>query len=193
MASAVSAVLRSKLSGYARTCGSAQRGQPSIQCRPCFRTSATLNMCGLAHVAWKQVLEPGDLAVDLTCGNGLDTLFLAEAVGPKGTVFAIDIQQCAVDSTRELLEQKLEDDCRPETHLHCTCHSRLLEVLGQTHVGSAKVIALNLGYLPGADKSLATTVSSTQQAVEAALQVRGLIRVAASALPLCHTCQLNLQ
>uniref|UniRef100_A0A7S3VIJ6 Methyltransferase domain-containing protein n=2 Tax=Dunaliella tertiolecta TaxID=3047 RepID=A0A7S3VIJ6_DUNTE len=170
MASAVSAVLRSKLSGYARTCGSAQRGQPSIQCRPCFRTSATLNMCGLAHVAWKQVLEPGDLAVDLTCGNGLDTLFLAEAVGPKGTVFAIDIQQCAVDSTRELLEQKLEDDCRPETHLHCTCHSRLLEVLGQTHVGSAKVIALNLGYLPGADKSLATTVSSTQQAVEAALQ-----------------------
>ncbi|KAF5828593.1 putative rRNA methylase-domain-containing protein [Dunaliella salina] len=166
-----SAVVRSKLSGAVqRTSGSMQRGRRSTKSRPCCRTNATLNMCGLAHVAWEQVLEPGDLAVDLTCGNGLDTLFLAEAVGPKGTIYAVDIQQGAVDSTRELLEQKLEDSCRPETHLHCMCHSRLIEVLGPGRVGSAKVIALNLGYLPGADKSITTAVSSTEQAVDAALQ-----------------------
>lgn len=39
-----------------------------------------------------QVLRPGDVAVDATAGNGHDTLFLAQAVGPSGTVYAIDVQ-----------------------------------------------------------------------------------------------------
>jgi predicted methyltransferase len=39
-----------------------------------------------------QVLRPGDTVVDATAGNGQDTLFLAEAVGPTGTVYALDVQ-----------------------------------------------------------------------------------------------------
>jgi hypothetical protein len=38
------------------------------------------------------VLRPGDTAVDATCGNGHDTLALAELVGPSGRVFALDLQ-----------------------------------------------------------------------------------------------------
>lgn len=40
-------------------------------------------------------------------------------------------------------------------------------------VGSniARIVAFNLGYLPGGDKSLTTTSSTTLQAVEAALEV----------------------
>ena len=44
-----------------------------------------------APAVWKQVLQPGDLAIDCTCGNGWDTLLLSELVGPTGIVHAIDI------------------------------------------------------------------------------------------------------
>ncbi|PNH03525.1 putative rRNA methylase ytqB, partial [Tetrabaena socialis] len=46
----------------------------------------------ITQAVWSQVLRPGDTAVDATCGNGHDTLFLARAVGPGGHVFAFDIQ-----------------------------------------------------------------------------------------------------
>jgi hypothetical protein len=38
------------------------------------------------------VLQPGDTAVDATCGNGHDTLALAELVGPRGVVWGLDLQ-----------------------------------------------------------------------------------------------------
>ena len=38
----------------------------------------------LAHDAVRATLAPGAFAVDATAGNGHDTLFLAEAVGPGG-------------------------------------------------------------------------------------------------------------
>ena len=38
------------------------------------------------------IVRSGDIAVDATAGNGHDTLFLAERVGPAGQVYAFDIQ-----------------------------------------------------------------------------------------------------
>lgn len=38
------------------------------------------------------MLGEADCAVDATCGNGHDTLFLSRLVGPGGTVHAIDLQ-----------------------------------------------------------------------------------------------------
>lgn len=40
-----------------------------------------------------KVVEPGDFVIDATMGNGHDTAFLAELVGPSGEVFAFDIQK----------------------------------------------------------------------------------------------------
>lgn len=37
--------------------------------------------------------------LDATCGNGHDTLFLANLVGPNGTVYAFDIQEEAIEHT----------------------------------------------------------------------------------------------
>ena len=34
----------------------------------------------MAHVLWAQILRQGDTAVDATCGNGHDTLFMAQQV-----------------------------------------------------------------------------------------------------------------
>lgn len=37
----------------------------------------------------ESVIEPGDCVVDMTAGNGHDTQFLAERVGPEGRVLCV--------------------------------------------------------------------------------------------------------
>lgn len=46
-------------------------------------------------------IEKGQTVCDLGCGNGFYTLELAKLVGPKGTVYAVDIQ-------REMLEMLMQ-------------------------------------------------------------------------------------
>ena len=53
----------------------------------------------LAHEAVAKVLQPGDIAIDLTAGNGWDALFLARCVGLRGHVYAFDIQSAAIQAT----------------------------------------------------------------------------------------------
>ena len=60
-----------------------------------------------------EVLQPGDLAVDLTAGNGSDTLFLAQTVGPTGTVLAFDIQVQALASEVVIPRERLSDSAKP--------------------------------------------------------------------------------
>ena len=50
-------------------------------------------------------LKEGDVAADFTMGNGHDTEFLSKTVGEKGRVYAFDIQEMAVNSTRLNLEK----------------------------------------------------------------------------------------
>ena len=64
------------------------------------------NSLDLAHEFIKENLKEGDVAIDATMGRGHDTAFLCEIVGNKGRVFAFDIQEDAVKSTKELLESK---------------------------------------------------------------------------------------
>lgn len=134
-----------------------------------------------AQLLWAQMLQPGDVCVDATCGNGNDTLFLANAVGPSGTVHAIDIQQAAVDATKQCIEAALPAGHRPTLHLHRSCHSRMQELVGSN---VASLVCLNLGYLPKADKAVTTTATASVAAVEAAFEVvrpGGLISV------MCYT------
>ena len=41
-----------------------------------------ISLLNVAHDLIRDILHPGDLAIDATVGNGHDTLFLAEQVGP---------------------------------------------------------------------------------------------------------------
>jgi ubiquinone/menaquinone biosynthesis C-methylase UbiE len=43
-----------------------------------------------AYLYWKNLLNPDDIVIDATCGNGKDSLKLTELV-PQGHVYAIDI------------------------------------------------------------------------------------------------------
>lgn len=47
---------------------------------------------------------PGFKIADFGCGGGYFTTLFAEKVGPEGKVFAIDIQEDAVQETKELAE-----------------------------------------------------------------------------------------
>lgn len=55
-----------------------------------------------AYLHWKEILKPTDTVIDATCGNGKDTLRLAELV-PNGHVYSIDIQEVAIEKARLLV------------------------------------------------------------------------------------------
>jgi SAM-dependent methyltransferase len=118
-------------------------------------------------------LTKGCIAIDATCGNGNDTLFLAEKVGEDGTVYGIDIQADAVDVAR----QKLAD-----AGLVISSHSNLRTIVDPAHIGLVSVIMFNLGYLPFGDKSLVTKPDSTLAALDQAVELvrpGGLISILA--------------
>ena len=113
-------------------------------------------------------LKEGYQAIDATAGNGYDTLFLAEQVGPSGKVIAIDIQDCAIRSTGEKLESAgLIDRVR----LVPDDHAVALKKLTASNRGSVAAITFNLGYLPGSDKSIQTRAESTKEALAASIQL----------------------
>lgn len=110
-------------------------------------------------------LSKGDVAVDFTMGNGNDTLFLSKTVGESGRVYAFDIQNAALDSTRSLLES----ENAPQNYtLICASHHRVKEFVKDP----IKAGMFNLGYLPGSGKKAVTTMrETTMAAVEAALDL----------------------
>ena len=113
-------------------------------------------------------LKEGDRAIDATAGNGYDTLFLAEQVGPSGKVIAIDIQDSAIRSTREKLESAgLIDRVRLVTEDHAITLRKL--IVGDHE--NVAAITFNLGYLPGSDKSIQTRAESTKEALAASVQL----------------------
>ncbi|KAH9288529.1 hypothetical protein KI387_032646, partial [Taxus chinensis] len=61
----------------------------------------------VAHVVWRHVVRRGDFVIDATCGNGHDTLALAKMVCEEsrmGLVYAMDLQQSALQNTSVLLD-----------------------------------------------------------------------------------------
>ena len=110
-------------------------------------------------------LREGDTAVDFTMGNGNDTLFLSETVGAAGWVYAFDLQESALTSTRAHLQAA----GAPENYtLICASHHRAKEFLD----GPFKAGMFNLGYLPGGDeKGITTKCETTLPAVQAALEL----------------------
>ena len=109
-------------------------------------------------------LGEGDVAVDFTMGNGNDTLFLSRTVGERGRVYAFDIQDAALESTKALLESS---DAPQNYTLICASHHRVREFVKEP----IKAGMFNLGYLPGSDKTVTTMRETTLPAIEAAIEL----------------------
>ena len=111
-------------------------------------------------------IQHGDTVLDATAGNGHDTIFLAEAVGESGRVIAIDCNPDAIASTATRSNQQALAD---RISLIQNDHIHLSEILADQNATSLAAAVFNLGYLPGSDKSLTTTSSSTIPALRQAL------------------------
>jgi SAM-dependent methyltransferase len=118
----------------------------------------------LSHLLLHRFIQPGNRVVDATCGNGKDTLLLADLVGKQGHVYAFDIQQMALTRTAErLTAQSLQQRV---TLLHAG-HERLLELVK----GPQQAIVFNLGWLPGAPHEITTCTPTTLAALDASLRL----------------------
>ena len=110
-------------------------------------------------------LGEGDIAVDFTMGNGNDTLFLSRTVGESGHVYAFDIQEDALTSTRAHLEA--EGAPQNYTLIHDSHHNASSYVKGQIKAGM-----FNLGYLPRSGRKTVTTMcETTLPAVKSAIDM----------------------
>jgi tRNA G10 N-methylase Trm11 len=114
----------------------------------------------LAHSYWHRLVKPGDLVIDATCGNGKDALFLAGLLAAR--IICLDIQQKAVDSSKELLKEY------NHISFHTQCHSTFPEEIESE---SVKLIVYNLGYLPGGDKTRTTQSRTTIESLSKALKL----------------------
>ncbi len=134
-------------------------------CRTAVNEVNMVDLIGLHKHFILEHLGKGDVAVDFTMGNGNDTLFLSRSVGDEGRVYAFDIQEEALESTRRHLE---ENDAPQNYTLICASHHRVKEFVKEP----IKVGMFNLGYLPRSGrKALYTMRETTMPAVEAAIEL----------------------
>ncbi len=131
-----------------------------------------------AHTAVRSVVRPGDIVIDATTGNGHDTLFLAECVGPRGLVYGFDLQLDALKKTLPKLEAAGIEHVR----LIQGDHAEMAQLVRPEHRGGIAAVMFNLGYLPGGDKSITTQPLVTLLALRAAwklLKPGGILTVMA--------------
>lgn len=121
-----------------------------------------------ARTLLQRATTEGDIAVDATIGNGHDTLFLANVVGETGHVYGFDIQQQALNSTTARLQEHHVDK---RVTLLLESHANVKKIIPSEHHGKVTSAIFNLGYLPGGDKNIVTTPSSTIEAIEGLIDI----------------------
>ena len=129
---------------------------------------ARLSLVQQAHQAIAEILKPGDIAIDATVGNGHDTLFLATHVSATGKIYGFDIQQQALDSAWQRLDEAGQSG---QVSLYHAGHEVMAMLLPESVAGGVKAVMFNLGYLPSGDKQRTTGASTTLAALQTALSL----------------------
>jgi hypothetical protein len=137
------------------------------------------NVTAVAHLLWKPYLRRGGHVIDATCGNGKDTLFLAQNVltPTSGKVIGYDIQESAINKTRSYLQSHLPPLLFRRVILRQQCHSQIATI---DDLSKVNIVVYNLGYCPGGDTSITTTTSTTISSLKSVaekIQRGGLISV----------------
>ena len=113
----------------------------------------------IGHQIMANYLTDKSICVDLTLGNGYDSLFLLQ----KAThLYGFDIQPQSLINTRVLLDKH---HISPQKYqLFCDNHSLLLKYLPENI--KIDLAVFNLGYLPQSDKKIMTDAQSTLTALK---------------------------
>jgi predicted methyltransferase len=131
-----------------------------------------LSVLSMAHKWINERTSPGDVVIDATAGGGVDTLALAELVGPNGTVYAFDIQQEALDRTQLRLSSLKDNNKLPDIRLVLSNHASMAESVDPSVIGQVSAVMFNLGYLPGSDDlTIITEPATTLAALDAAVML----------------------
>lgn len=120
------------------------------------------NTIKLCHCHLADEIKEGDVVIDATAGRGRDTLILSKLVGENGKVYAFDIQEEAIESTRKLLDE----NGRKNVTLILDSHEKMRD-----YVKSAKCVVFNFGYLPGSDHKIFSHADTSVRAIGEALEV----------------------
>lgn len=102
----------------------------------------------LIHKKFSSIIKPDWITLDMTAGNGHDTLFLAQY---SQHVTSIDIQEVAIERTKELTKEfdnitYIVDD-----------HQNIDKYVNPF----INLVIFNLGYLPNGNKKIITNKDST--------------------------------
>jgi len=118
------------------------------------------NTTALALAMCRLYAREDGAAVDATCGNGHDTLWLSEHFRK---VYAFDIQKEAIRATAA----RLAEAGKENVELICGSHENMEDYVKEP----VQVIIFNLGYLPGGSRDVTTDRRSTLRALEASLNL----------------------
>ena len=126
----------------------------------------------------KQICEDNiknnDIVVDMTVGNGNDTLFLSKIVN-KGFVFGFDIQKIAINNTKKLL-----DENKIINYKLFNTSFEDIDIKLKEFKNKISLILFNLGYLPNGNKSITTNHKSTINALKKSINMlnnKGIILI----------------
>ncbi|WP_268890707.1 class I SAM-dependent methyltransferase [Erysipelothrix aquatica] len=107
-----------------------------------------MNHKQLAHLFMQKFLDETSNVVDMTAGNGHDTLFLAQHAKH---VTAIDIQAEAIRSAQE----------RTKEYHNITYLNQSHDLVDYALLAPITGVIYNLGFLPSSNKEIITTAATT--------------------------------
>lgn len=110
-------------------------------------------------------VKPNDVVIDMTIGNGNDTLFLANTVN-KGFIYGFDIQKEAINNTKKLLDKNNIVNYKLFNESHDN-----IDITLKDYIGKISLILFNLGYLPNGDKSITTKSDTTLSALKKSINM----------------------
>ena len=122
-----------------------------------------------------KIVQKGDVVIDATMGNGYDTIYLGNLVGENGKVYAFDVQEEAIKSTKKKVER---DNMTDRVELILDCHQNLDKYVKE----EVSCVVFNLGYLPRAKHVVITKPDTTLEAIKKSLKLlkpNGIISIAA--------------
>ena len=122
-----------------------------------------------------KIVQKGDVVIDATMGNGYDTIYLGNLVGENGKVYAFDVQEEAIKSTKKKVER---DNMTDRVELILDSHQNLDKYVKE----EVSCVVFNLGYLPRAKHVVITKPDTTLEAIKKSLKLlkpNGIISIAA--------------
>lgn len=113
------------------------------------------------HLWWDPVLQYAKVIVDATCGNGHDTLYLAEHSLGAAHIYGFDLQPQAIINTNNRVANFSD-----KVTLQQISHDSGIQNIDD----EIDLIVFNLGYLPGSNHGCMTSESTTLHALSIGLE-----------------------